>query len=388
MTGSAASSPTASRETTDDEGYTIRRFESGDTQGFLRLFEEMPTLTLGGGEAWFDWKYGDTPYLDRPPVHVAEHEGRIVGARPFMPFELRSDDRTAVGLQTADTMVHPDHRKRGLFSRMTEQAFADHREGEPALMFSVPNARSRPGYLGRGAKITGAVPTFIRVETPSAFARERLGDGVVDRLPDSALGGLDRLAAGYHALGRGRGDPPAGVTVERTTSVPAATLADIAQRNAPDAIHAVRDERFYEWRFANPMWEYSTYVASRNGVPTAAVVAGTRIEDGLRVTRIPELLPLTGTDAVADELAAVFDRLLDAEPSTDVFAVAGRHVPRSIVRRFGFLPDDRLPLAPFANSTVLITKPLDGTTDDWQFGGRELVDPGSWQLPLCEQNTS
>jgi GNAT superfamily N-acetyltransferase len=387
MTSEVTEGPTTHPSDDDTDRYTIRRFEADDTAGFLRLYDAIPTLAQGGGRAWFDWKYGENPYVDRPVVHVAEHEGRIVGARPFVAFRMQSGDATELGLQTADTMVHPDHRKRGLFSRMTEQAFADYRDGDPAFMFSVPNERSRPGYLGQGARVTGAMPAFVRVGSPAALLRDRF-DGLADRLPDRTLSAFDRLADAYHGRTRAGSDPPAGVTVERTASVPPGLLADLAGASDPETIHAVRDETFYEWRFANPKWEYATYVARRNGVPVAAAVAGTRQLGDLQVTRVAELLPLSGGEAVAEEIEAILGRLVDAEPATDVFALAGRQVPREVVRRVGFLPDDRLPLAPLSNATVLITMPLGETTSDWRFGGRDLVDPGSWHLPFCEQNTS
>lgn len=51
---------------------------------------------------------------------VAEKDGDMVGAEPLLPFRLRVGPRTLDGYQPVDWIVHPDHRRQGFFSRMTE----------------------------------------------------------------------------------------------------------------------------------------------------------------------------------------------------------------------------------------------------------------------------
>ena len=62
---------------TESDGYTVRKFEAGDEQGFLSLYE-----TVWGdrpSEEWFDWRYAENPYADGTSVFVAESsDGRTV----------------------------------------------------------------------------------------------------------------------------------------------------------------------------------------------------------------------------------------------------------------------------------------------------------------------
>lgn len=370
--------------TADGDRYVVRRFQDGDEGAFLDLFETVESLELGGGEEWFEWKYENQPAMDHVPIFVALHDGEMVGARPFISFSLRADPRTLVGLQTTDTMVHPDHRGRGVFSRMNDLAFAYYRQHDPDLMFSIPNDRSRPAYLDMGARVVEPVTTHLRIEEPSAFAGEKLGE-----LPGGTERLLDGVATGFHSLLDSRREGSDGVNVEHRKSVPAETFAALASDPVPDEIHATRDERFYEWRFENPGWDYDAFIARRDGEPLAGLVAGTNEVNGHRLTEVSDVVPLAGETRLPG-VAAALGRLLTTRPETDVFAVSGSAVPTALLRKFGFLPDDRLPLAPLASPTVLITMPLDGDTDDdrsWVVEGRGLADPASWQFPFAEHNT-
>ncbi|WP_336003488.1 GNAT family N-acetyltransferase [Halorientalis halophila] len=369
----------------EGETYAIRRMEPGDVESYLELFRNTE-LEEGGSREWFAWKFEDQPYMVHTPVFVAEHEGEVVGARPFVPFRLRVGPRTMLGLQTADTVVHPDHRSRGLFSRMNDLAFAYYRQRDPDVLFSIPNARSRPGYLDIGAKTVGPIRTWLRIERPSAFLEAKFGD----RTPDRAGSVLDGLSDGYHRLRdrRHNGHDRTDISVERRASVPSETLAEIAAAPQPDVIHVRRDEAFYDWRFDNPCWEYDSYVARRDGEPVAGLVAGTRRIGDRVQTKVADVVPLAGEERLP-AVAALFERLLRTHPDSDAFAVAGSGLPDSLLRSFGFRPDDGLVLSPLSNPTVLITMPLTAgdVPDPWTVEGRDLADPESWDLPFCEHNT-
>ncbi|WP_424020066.1 GNAT family N-acetyltransferase (plasmid) [Halorientalis pallida] len=369
----------------EGETYRIRRIVPEDVDGYLDLHRDTE-LELGGSREWFAWKFEGQPYLVHTPVFVADHEGDVVGARPFVPFRLRVGPRTMIGLQTADTVVHPDHRGRGLLSRMNDLAFAYYRRREPELLFAIPNARSRPAYLDMGARTVGPIRTWLRIERPSTYLDEKLGSWA----PDGTASVLDGLSGGYHRLQdrRRNGHDRADIAVERQPGVPTETLADIAALPQPDVIHVRRDRAFYDWRFENPNWEYDGYIARRDGDPVAGLVAGTRQFAERTETRIADVVPLAG-ETRRPAVAALFERLLRTHPETDVFAVAGSGLPADLLRSFGFQPDDGLALSSLANSTVLITMPLtpEDAPDPWTVEGRDIADPDSWDLPFCEHNT-
>ena len=358
---------------TETDAYTVRPYRPADRAGVLALHE---TVFDGGDPAWFAWKYENNPYVEEPAVFVAEHDGEVVGARPYLAYRMRAGDDSHLALQTGDTMVHPDHRRQGVFTRMTAASFEAYADGEPSFTFSVPNAISRPGYLRLGVEVTGELTTRYRVQNPAAFA----GRGRLARLASppvrAATALLDRLY-----------DAPPEVTVVRHAELPAGTLAALYRRRPPAGIHARRDEAFYGYRFGNPDWEYTAYTARLGTTPVAGVVTGERTGDGLRVTNVAEVVPLVGDDQRDRALGALLARVVADSADSDVLAVRGSSLPAGLCRRLGFLSDRRLPLSAVASPTVLITSPLP-VEGSWRVAGRDLRDPDSWQLTFLEQNTS
>jgi len=122
-------------QTIAGEEYTIRPYRSGDLQAFL----ELDTVVWDREQSpeWFRWKYISNPFVDFVPIVVAEQDGEIVGSRPFMVFELRAGESTFIGYQPADTSVHPDHRRNGIFSSMTEFALTEYAGTEPDFYFNT-----------------------------------------------------------------------------------------------------------------------------------------------------------------------------------------------------------------------------------------------------------
>ncbi|XVH33559.1 GNAT family N-acetyltransferase (plasmid) [Haloferacaceae archaeon DSL9] len=359
--------------------YTIRLYEPDDKDDFLSLFE---TVMGGGSEAWFDWKYVDNPYVSHVPMFVAEHDGEVVGTRPYLAFRVRAGDQTLLGLQTGDTMVHPDHRRRGLFTRMTTQSFDYYGSFEdPVLKFSIPNALSRPGYLKLGCRVVSQLTAYYRIQNPTAM----VGSGPVDRingvassLVDAYYGARDRFA-----------ESPTEVTVTKEQTIPSRRFASLYSSAVPNRIHAVRDRAFYEWRFGNPEWEYTAYTASVDGNPVAGAVVGVIDEGGTTRAQLTEITPLVGDETYEDALEALLSRFVADHSDIDLLSVSGKVIPNDRLRRYGFYPDDRLPLSKVTTPTVLITRLLDGTDDpDWILNGHELLAPESWRLTYSEHNTS
>lgn len=376
-TGSADGGPDAPPRRTDGEEYTVRPFEAGDRAGFLDLFRTV--FGERADAAWFDWKYVDNPYAEAVTIIVAEHDGRLVGVKAGMPFRLRDGrtGETVPALQPADTMVHPDHRRQGLYSRLTELMKRRYADRAPALFFNFPNPATLAGSLKHGWTEVGAVPTYYRVQDPAALPGE----------PPLGHFGRSGAAAGMRAYLRARRTlapaPTSAVTVERYAEPRPALLAEVADRAPPTGLGAPRDTAFYRWRLANPNWSYGTYVARRDGDPVAAVVVGTRRGTRGRTRRLAELLPLDGT--ARDPFRAIVGRVLADHADAGLLAASGTRLPARVLREQGFLPDTALPLSAVARPTRLVTYPLDD-----RFADGDLTDPtalGNWAITRLEQDT-
>lgn len=366
--------------TEERDQYVIRSAEPSDAAAFCSLYETV--WGHGRSTEWFRWKYVENPYVDHVPMFVAEADGRLVGTRPYVPLRMRMGRETPLALLTADTMVHPDHRRRGLFTRMTERSLSFYADREPAFSFNQPNDRSLGGYRKLGWQPLDAMTTYFRVQDPSALVAAKTDDGRLEAiartvvpLANVALATLDRF-----------GSPDTALEVHSEPGVAVEPLVETYRSDVPDAIHALRDERFYRWRFASPEWQRRTYVATDGG-PVAAILVRTRTtEDGITVTQLADLVPLSGGAEWRTAIARLVGEIVADFGYSDVISAPGRVAPGNVLSSFGFLPDDRFPLSRLkAADCTLAVRPFG---DEERLGGLDLTDSGNWRLTFAERDTT
>lgn len=371
---------TAQQIRSDDrrDGYEIRRYRSSDRESYLELYE---TVYSPKSVEWFDWRYS-TPLLDHVPIFVASVDGTVAAAEAFLPFRLRAGGETTVAIQPADAMVHPDHRRRGLFSGVTEAALSYYADHEPTHCFNFPTSAAKPALVRLGWREVGRVPNCYRIQNPGAVLA-----ATESRLANRATGRLSRPLLACHRLARRSlgGRHVDTDDVDRVDGVPDDVLAGLLGRHRPDGVHVGRDESFYRWRLANPNWEsVQTYLASRDGEPVAAVVTATHRTLGMTITKVMDAVPRTGTDH-SREFEALLDAVVSDVREHDVLVTTRGTIPSQALRRFGFCRDDRLPLSLASRPTELVVRPIDDA--GWNLGGRELTDPDEWMVTFSDQDT-
>lgn len=369
------------RPTPDDSGvgYTIRWFTDTDRDAFVELYND----TFGGGsDDWFEWKYVDNPRASHVPILVADADGELAGARPQVPFLMNVGDETVLACRFGDTMVHPDHRRQGVFTRLTEHALDHYSQMETRFCFNCPNDLSRPGFLKAGGEIVAQLPSFYRVQNPAAVATamaDSSGVRIASQLATPAVG------AYLDALDR-RFESREGVSVTRHDDIPVEILTELADRGTPVGVHAVRDSAFLEWRYQNPRWDYQAFTATVDSLVVAAIVVGTETDaNGVTTTNVVDVLPAVEDGTRADALRALLDVVITDYAGSDILAYNGHAIPRRILRDAGFHFDGATPLAQVTSPTQLVAYDLtDGTETPWQVGGLDLRKEDSWRLQYAE----
>lgn len=360
-----------------ESGYVVRSFRPDDLDEFLDLHSQI--FGPDCGREWFDWKYEDNPYVDHVPIIVAEADDALAGARPLFALDMSVDGDRHLALQPGDTMVHPDHRRQGVFTRMTEAAIDRYSDGDPSFFFNFPNQQSGPGYLKLGWESVADQATYYRVQNPPTLL-EQGSDASWASTVGRALG---PLVGGYNRLSNARLGSPDEISVRRFESVPSDTMAALASNRGGDGIHVMRDEQFYDWRFDNPTWDYAAYVAERAGEPITGMVVGTTDEPGYTTTKVTDVAPLP-REAPDDGLEALLRRLVSEYDDSDLLA-APPAMSQSAVRRAGFHGDDRPPLSYVGDQTTHVVRTLTG---EWTVDGVDITDEANWRLTFSEQDTS
>lgn len=359
-----------------EANYRIRWFDSDDEEAFLALHQ----AALSGGDAdWFQWKYHDNPFTSQVPILVAEsRSGAFAGARPQVPLRMRAGEETVLVLRFGDTMVHPDHRRRGVFSRLTRRALEHYRRNSPRLCFNCPNDLSRPGFLKVGGRLVTELPSYYRIQRPAAFA----GNDRVGRV----IGPVGRMAAGGYLAARQYGTRvPSDVRVVSHAELPVDLLASLYEQHVPSSLHVVRDEAFLDWRYGNPRWEYTTYSASIDDRPVAAVVTGRGRDGRASVATLVDVLPLERSASRDRAVRSLLAAVVSAYSDVDIVAYNGRTILHDVLSEFGFLHDGSLPLSTVASPSTLVAYDLSDDTDEaWSVGGLDVTDPDTWNLCFTE----
>ncbi|WP_440772681.1 GNAT family N-acetyltransferase [Natronorubrum sp. DTA28] len=419
--------------------YTIRSFEPSDRDALLSLYETV--FEKERGADWFRWKYAENPYVDHVPIVVADADGELVGCRAFFALELRVGDDRPIAYQPCDTMVHPEHRDRGLFSRMNEYALERYADGPPTLCFNFPNESAKPGNLKHGWKEIGTVPTYYRPQDPVESIKKVADDADRDDRAasdetttssdaavngDTATGGetatsSDTTVSSDGADGWVYRDLPSedddsdrprddgsddedGVTAvlsdvvtnsqlagdtlvtQRSSEIaviqfetpPAEVLESVYRRSIPDEIHTNRTAEFYRWRLENPARSYTTYVATRDGETPIAALVCSRVDDHLRIV---ETLPREIT-AAQDAINHVLAAALADCPNRSYVTAFGETLPTPI--RYRFYPDTRFPLSTLDRPTALtlLARDLERET------AFEETTPDEWTLSGLDVDTT
>lgn len=368
---------TATRDGTE---YVFRQFQPRDVDGYLSLYERV--WGARHSPAWFRWRFLENPYVDHVPVFVATADGDVVATRPFFALRMAVGDAETLALLTVDTMVHPDHRRRGLFTTLTEKSIQWYAPREPTFVFNQPAAAARPGFASLGWRELGPSVNFHRTQRPGALLTKHVARGrTLPPLLPAVVAPLVQAVRGVSGALR-REDA---VAVRDRPGVQVETLASLYRRQS-DAVHAVRDEAYYRWRFASPEWSRRTYLADGGAETVGALVRTRTTHEDVTVTQVADLVPATGGEDWSTAVASLLGRAIADHRDSDVLSIPEGVVPSEILLRLGFLPDDRLPLSLFSkNDSVLCVRPLVG--DQQALDTEPLYDPDAWLLGYGERDT-
>lgn len=354
--------------------YDIRQLRDDDINQYLELFDTVFGKQMS--REWFDWKYTENPYLDHVPIYVAEQDGKVIGARSFFATAIRAASWDGIGLVPCDTMVHPDHRRQGLFTQMTERALEDYRTGGPDLCFSTPNEAALSGNLELGWEQAGKFEISYRIQRPGSIAVSKFDHPVAKTVAPIVSWSAQQMMAACQSYS---GIDPTG-TVTRYDMPPTDKLAALHDRNTPQTIHARRDSEWYDWRLSDPEREYLTYLGRRGDKVVSAAVVAT----GSQKTTVADMLPLVDTHADRAVSAAVIKTILQDLPESEIVSVPAGPIPSDVLSAFGFVSDETFGMNKLVrkrNRTVL------SLTDDGRINQFDPTDPVNWSMTFLDLDT-
>jgi GNAT superfamily N-acetyltransferase len=293
----------------------------------------------------WEWKYIANPFASYiSEVVVAADNGKIVGARPFLPVELWIQNERVIAAEHCDTMVRPEYRNMGLFNRMGLAAGDYLKERHISLSFGFPGPMSRSGFLKQGYR--KVVPTEI------LFYPLDIGKIIALRFP--RLKGLRAVGSLLGNIGKWKipaSQPDTGGYQLEIQEQYNADLEHLDGFRNPGAIEFVRSEQGLRWRFdQHPEHRYKYVLAKKGGKLSGyAVISVQKQSNDLIYGMVVDYLINNGDVGC---FHVIMDRAMMELAKTDchlitVWAFNAPPYRRDLISRLGFISTAGFPFNRF-----------------------------------------
>jgi hypothetical protein len=371
--------------------YEIIRYRPDLKSQIIELQTHLWSPNLSLNTNYFEWKYERNPYLKEPLIYLATHNGKVIGMRGFVgsKWECGVPTQRFTCLCSEDTVIAPEHRKRGVVPKIVTFAFEDLAANDYDYSFALTagpatlRSNLALGYRSVGwmspmlrrSRLKSSVPMPINKLVPGPVKKllslsERFYGACSRRLLKlgrlSERGNLKRLK---HSSALSIEDAPQ-----------CAAMAELVERIGGNGrIRHVRDSEYFQWRFQNPLSRYQ-YVFWNEG----------RLEGYLVLQeRTTAYRGLNIVDWEASS-AAIRERLLQV--ALKVFAKGAQPLIWSatlsqptiaFLRKNGFhsieAPAGQAHFPPAIFVRPIAASDLSG---EWTLGGRALLDLANWDMRM------
>lgn len=354
--------------------YTIVPYASDFDSQIVQLQTYLWSPDSAGNAAYLRWKYADNPFLDETLVQLALCDGRVVAMRGMFGSLWQVDDAAGrhVLPHADDFVIAPEHRNRGLASRIMKAALDDAaRRGFPFAVSLSAGAVTFLGSLAAGWRSPGSYQSIWRRRTTTSL---------VGRLRNRARRtrwGARLSPAPFARLDREAKRSPGRVSLSREPRPRA--MADLIERLPWDGrIRHVRDAAYFAWRFRNPLYEYRFLFRDDGALQGYLVLQRQRRDPD------PGYVNIVDWEATTEGVRA---ELLETALRWGEFsAVHGWGVGMSepvstLVRDHGFEAPQSGDL-PARSEGLLVHRLGDTTAERWMLGSRNVLNLANWDLRM------
>jgi len=320
------------------------------------------------------WKFLLNPLAPADPeVIVAVENGRIVGARHFMLAEMWLGNQKVMTAQGCDDMVHPDHRRKGIYHRMGELATRHLKENGFALSYGIQGRMAMTDNLKQGYRVVAQIEDVFRAAKPARLLSYKLNNRVL-------AGGLG-LAYDRLVNARVGGDPePSDEFKVKVSDRFIGELADVDSLRDRYAIELVRAEGYLRWRFdQHPDHRYRYVVATRGDRLWAYAVVSVQKEVNGLVYGIVVDYSVRDRDVAC--FRALMSRCLEelGESECDIALVWAFTQPlfrSELLKHFGLKSSLRLPYSRFFGYDCFGVM----VVDERLAGRADMYDKATWRI--------
>ena len=345
----------------------------------IGLWENDPVTN----EAYCAWKYRTNPYVREPLIYLAFQGDELAGMRGFMGARWEVDGRLVDIPCACDLLIAEPHRNRGVFKLLMDFAAKDLRDRGYQFIFNMSGSSplTRWSQLALGWKGIGALdiegwgsqPKLLRCLRQFA-RRSPLLRATWSRLraatPAQTFGSFDPFQLIDRNAARG-----GGAVRLLSKADPEGMASCVAKLPRDGRLRHLRDAEYFAWRYKNPLMAYR-FLAHDTSNSGYLVLAVRRNNPWASVA-------IADWEAASPEIARDLLRTaLQWGKFHDVRIWAATLSPdrQQLLRETGFINVDEPVSAAQPMRTIFIGC-VPGESG-WSLDGRDLLDPGNWDLRM------
>jgi GNAT superfamily N-acetyltransferase len=375
------------------DGYEIVRYRPGLKDDVAELQTHLWSPRPDHNRAYLEWKHEKNPYLKEPLIYLALAGGRVVGMRGMLgvQWEAGMPPKTFPGLCAEDSVIHPDHRNRGISSMIMKAAFEDIASRGHQYLYSLSASPvTIISSLALGWKNVGPFGLHAYRSMRAQWfriLRKWMGETRIlwrwrDRLPGR------RWATGRTPLHELRDYPSVCRQTNRyrivlDSSPRPGEMADLVARMEYDGrIRHVRDREYLSWRFLNPRHRYLFLYWEEKLLEGYLV-----LQENVSGFRPPAQVNVVDWEGTSRQVRA---GLLHAAlglcsfPDLNIWTASLSEESKIIVRDAGFQPVyDRAGGTKNIPPSLLVRSLEAGVqASEWALDGRRMVDMANWDMRM------
>jgi GNAT superfamily N-acetyltransferase len=333
--------------------------------------------------AYLDWKHHQNPYIREPLIYLAFVDEQLVGMRGIFGtrWEVGEPSESFTLPYADDLVIDPAFRRRGVHQQIMRFALDDlDRRGYRYLInLSAGPVTQRTSVLMRwrnAGRVMHVQRRAMRRTMMDSLASRASKLPIVWRLSE-AFQGLgsptgDRLFARFDSRSARRTrQRQSGAIFANAAPLPEEMESLVNRLPSDGRLRHVRDQKYFGWRFRNPLRDYRFLYAG-----------GDRLEGYLVLQRAlgrDDRVSIVDWEAARD---STLEELLTAAIDDGLFSVlsawrlgASPAIERLLDRR-GFVPAD------WSKSVLVRSVPSADLEGRWTLAGRALDDASQWDLRM------
>jgi hypothetical protein len=358
--------------------YEIVEYTADLKSQVLQLQTHLWGPEISANADYFKWKYEQNPYLERPLIHLALCAGKVVGMRGVYGAKWQTGHPGEFfhAPCVADFVIAPEHRCRGLFTRIIAAGVKTlGARGYPYVFSLSANSATRIGSLLMGWRSIGHLMP-MRWRRWSRIIPGRFQKHAARLASSGAL----KQGNVFHFLDTARrfGELSRFVSVEQAPQPRA--MAEFVARIAGDGrLRHVRDQGYFAWRFANPRAVYRFLFWTDLRMEGYLILQAKLYKDKAKINIVD--CEATSMRVRADLLEAVIKWGNFAE--LNIWSAPFSAETKTLLNRAGFelLKD---PASTTGSYPAILAKALhEGAPNDgWIVGDRRLSNFADWDLRM------